>query len=460
MISVIIPVLNEAEKVRSVVEFVRRDPLVSEVIVVDDGSVDGTPALATEAGAVVLTSTLLGKGASMEDGMKAARNEIVLYLDGDLTGMRDELVSLMTRPIIDDRADFVKAKFTRRAGRVTTLTARPLLRCFFTELARFEQPLGGIVAARRSLLEKMWFETDYGVDIGLLIDAALAGARIVEVDIGRVEHESQPLEVLGDMAVQVARVIFDRAAKHGRMHMSQVQEVQEIERRMQAQLSLAAQHSARSSRLALLEMEGVLLAERYIVRLAERVQKTAELGRFLYDPGLQPEERTRRIAALFDGAPKELFEQTARDVPLTPGAADTVVGLRRMGYRVGIVTDGYYVASEIIRRRVFADFSIAQLMRFREGIATGRITLTPSMVHPQGCKIHGRCKQNIMLWLVKNMGISPREVLTIGGRQSDVCLLRASGQSVAFRPESQSVADAARHVLHDDLTKVLELAAV
>lgn len=64
-----------------------------------------------------------------------------------------------------------------------------------SELARFERPLGGIIAVRRSLLREIRFETDYGADIGLFLDVA--------VDIGHIEHDSHPLEVLGDMAKQV-----------------------------------------------------------------------------------------------------------------------------------------------------------------------------------------------------------------------------------------------------------------
>ena len=149
MVSVIIPVLNESPTVAAVVALARRAPGVSEVIVVDDGSIDGTPELAAEAGARVVTSTLLGKGASMEDGAWAAQNEIVLFLDGDLSGLAEDLVERMTAPMLAGKADFVKARFTRSAGRVTMLTARPLLLTFFPELAHFEQPLAGIIAARR-----------------------------------------------------------------------------------------------------------------------------------------------------------------------------------------------------------------------------------------------------------------------------------------------------------------------
>ena len=96
MISVIIPVLNECPTVASVVAFAQRAKNVSEVIVVDDGSIDGTPELAQSAGARVVTSTLLGKGASMEDGTWSATNDIIVFLDGDLSGLSEDLIEKLT----------------------------------------------------------------------------------------------------------------------------------------------------------------------------------------------------------------------------------------------------------------------------------------------------------------------------------------------------------------------------
>src|SRR3989442_13211018 len=127
LISVIIPVLNEAPTIASVVAFARQNPRVGEVLVVDDGSIDGTPELARAAGARVVTSTMLGKGGSMEDGVRLVRNDLLLYLDGDLRGLADDLIDRLAAPILSGEADFVKARFTRSAGRVTLLTARPLL---------------------------------------------------------------------------------------------------------------------------------------------------------------------------------------------------------------------------------------------------------------------------------------------------------------------------------------------
>ena len=165
-ISVVIPALNEAANIGSVIRLAAQCRLVNEIVVVDDGSIDDTRGEAERAGARVVNGSLLGKGSAMEDGLQAASGGLIVYLDGDLRGLRRDLIERMVEPLMDGRADFVKAKFSREAGRVTVLTARPLLATFFPELAVIAQPLGGLIAVRRALLEQLHFETDYGVDLG------------------------------------------------------------------------------------------------------------------------------------------------------------------------------------------------------------------------------------------------------------------------------------------------------
>lgn len=454
-VSVIVPVLDESETISAVVQFANRSPLVDEVIVIDDGSIDGTPELAQGAGARVVTSTMLGKGASMEDGMRVAKNDILVYLDGDLAGLSEDLIERMVQPIADNEADFVKAKFTRAAGRVTVLTAKPLLKTYFPELAHFEQPLSGIIAARRSLLQTMRFENDYGVDIGLLIDAAIAKARIAEVDIGHIEHDSQPLEVLGEMATQVARALLDRATRCGRHRTSYVAEIKDAERLTRAHPSEVLNRLPQPERVALFDMDGVLLNGRFIRELAEATGKVSELAEWLDNQLVGAAERTRRIAKIFAGVPGELFENIARNMPLITGAVEAVVGLRKQGYRVGIITDSFQIVAETVRRRVFADFTLSNLMRFSRGKASGNITICPAMVHPDGCKEHVVCKFNALRHIMDRTGIAPHQVLAVGDGDNDICLLKAVGTSIAFEPKTPAVRAAARHVVENNLAHVL-----
>jgi glucosyl-3-phosphoglycerate synthase len=455
MVSVIIPALNEVANIEYVVALAHRCPQVGEVIVVDDGSVDGTPEAAIRGGARVITSSLLGKGASMADGLQAARGDILVYLDGDLRGLNDQLIELLSAPIRHDKADFVKARFSRSAGRVTALTARPLLQTFFPEIARFAQPLGGIIAVRRALLEKLHFETDYGVDLALLIDAHFLGARLDEVDIGHLEHDSQTLEALGEMAKQVVRALMHRAERHGRLSINQVVEVEEVERQSRAEFALVTGRLDGAERLALFDMDGTLLRDRSVVVLAKQAGRYDALREFLDRHDLTPADRARAIAKVLAGVPRAAFEEVARTMELSEGARETVVALRKEGYRVGIVSDSYRIITEIVRRRVFADFSVANLMRFRDGFASGDITLSPIFEHENGCPDHPICKWNVLLHLEEKLGIPASRILSVGDSANDICLLRQSGTGIAFEPKAQEVSAAADFVIHSDMQQVL-----
>lgn len=456
-VSVVIPVLNESARIASVIRHVKRCRLVGEVIVVDDGSIDGTPELAEAAGARVVTSSLLGKGASMEDGVLEAQHDTVIFLDGDLSGLCEDLVDRLADPVLHGEADFVKARFSRRAGRVTVLTARPLLRTYFPEIAHFEQPLGGIIAVRKELLFKLRFENDYGVDIGLLIDAASVGARLLEVDIGHIEHISQDLDRLGEMATQVARTILERAAALGRLRLSFIQNSRERDRMRRAQPEHILARIGKVEKLALFDMDGTLLDGRFVLELAQRTGKTEALKKYLDRTDLKPETRTRRIANLFRGTRRELFEETARSLPLTPGAVEAVVGLRKLGYRVGIVTDSYHIAVETVRRRVFADFALSNIMEFRHGKATGVVTLAPTFRSGMtGWRAYD--KLNAVRFLAKRFEISPKQMLAVGDNDNDAGMLRAVRKSFAFQPKTDRVRRAAKRVINDRLDEVLEWA--
>src|ERR1041384_3164117 len=141
----------------------------------------------------------------MREGLMAAKHDIVAYVDGDILTYPEDIVERLTDPIVADEADFVKSYFERQAGRVTQLVAKPLLSILFPDLAHFQQPLSGMIAGRKSFLSKVQFETDYGVDIGLLIDMHMLGARIKEANIGRVENAMQTWEQLSKMSREVSR---------------------------------------------------------------------------------------------------------------------------------------------------------------------------------------------------------------------------------------------------------------
>jgi phosphoserine phosphatase len=438
--TVVIPALNEAGRIASVVRHALADPATAEVIVVDDSSIDDTARLARQAGAQVITSTMLGKGASMHDGVAVAQCDLIVYLDGDLAGLRPNIVTDLCRPIVRGEADFVKARFGRVGGRVTELTAKPMLKVFFPEIAHFAQPLGGLIAARASLLKALSFENGYGVDVGLLIDAHRTGARLAEVDIGSLENDSQPLLDLTAMANEISRVIYTRARQAGRLHMEQIVAMYETQRQATATLDYILSRRRGRSRVILLDMDGTITPGRYVVELARATGHEAALTKLL-DGTDDAVTRSDRIASLFKFVHKQQFERVANALPIRRGVIASVNRLRRAGFMVGLVSDSYFVAAEILRCRIFADFALAHTMQFDAEVCSGQVRLNPAFLAREGDPGPSICKSHVIRRLREDRGEpAVAECWAMGDNINDLGMLQAADRAFVIEPKSPLLA--------------------
>ncbi|OFT57202.1 glucosyl-3-phosphoglycerate synthase [Corynebacterium sp. HMSC05H05] len=224
-VSVVIPALNEQETVAGVVEKCLASN-ANEVLVIDPDSTDDTAKRAADAGAKVVPWREVdprepweGKGEALWRGVKAATGDVVVFVDADVTSLEPWWVDALAEPLRDDSVHLVKASYerARAGGRVTELTAKPLLRALFPQLAHIRQPLAGEYAIRRDTALRLPFVAGYGVEAGLLIDVASAHTptSIAEAELSPREHRNRPLTQLGPMADVVSRTILGRAGVGG-----------------------------------------------------------------------------------------------------------------------------------------------------------------------------------------------------------------------------------------------------
>ena len=209
-ISVIIPAFNEQKCIKKVVRLVKKNENVDEIIVVDNNSTDATAMLAEKEGAKVVFCKEQGKGYAMEKGLQESKNETVVFIDADINNYSKDVIQKLAEPILNDKADFVKSLFERTGGRVTELVAKPLLDILFPEIYKFSQPLSGMIAGKKSLLSKIEFEKDYGVDIGILLDMIQMDVKIEEIHIGKIRNQSQQWRNLEKMSREVMNAIIKR----------------------------------------------------------------------------------------------------------------------------------------------------------------------------------------------------------------------------------------------------------
>ena len=188
-IAVIIPALNEEGAIADLVRSVREQP-VDEIIVVDNGSTDGTAEAARQAGARVIEESRRGYGHACAAGVRAIQGaEILVFLDGDFSFLPEEMPLLLS-PIQAGKADLVLGSrergsiapgsmpFQQRFGNwLTAWLVRVLYRVSITDLGPYR-------AIRRGLLEDLSIqEMTYGWPAEMIVKAAQYRARILEVPV-------------------------------------------------------------------------------------------------------------------------------------------------------------------------------------------------------------------------------------------------------------------------------------
>ncbi|MFZ6025188.1 MAG: HAD-IB family phosphatase [Bacteroidota bacterium] len=449
MITIIIPVLNEERTIAKVVRYCWSKPMVSEVIVVDDQSFDNTVKLATQAGAKVITSSQLGKGSSMKDGLEQAKNDIIVFLDGDIDPYPEKMIEQMTHPILEDRYDFIKASFSRNSGRVTELVAKPLLSIFFPSLSHYSQPLSGMIAGRKNLFEKIVFFNDYGVDIGILIDMHQQNARISEVNIGYIENDSKPLQALGKMSKEVASAIIKKAFKQNSKSVS-MEEFQSINV-IQDQMELAFSEELKDAqKMVVFDMDDTILKGRFVDTFASRFNLTEQL-QDIRKKIVDRTVRTKAIARLFKGKTIQDLLVTVDSIELIADVKKVIVSLHERGYIVGIITDSYDFVANHIKNKIGADYFLANELEFSNNIATGEVKI-PSFFfrHEESFCLHNICKSNALDHILQKYGIDHGNCIAIGDSENDICMVRKSGFGIAFRSKDQYLKQSADLLIQEE----------
>ncbi len=234
-ISLALPALNEETTVGKVIGMVKRAlmdevPLLDEIVLMDSDSTDRTREIAADLGVPVYIHQQLlpelgarrGKGEALWKSLLVTRGDIVVWIDTDIVNIHPRFVYGLLGPLLlDPKIQFIKGFYRRPlkvgdklqaggGGRVTELTARPMLNLFYPELSGVMQPLSGEYGGRREMLEKLPFFSGYGVETGLLIDVFERGGleAIAQVDLLERVHHNQSLEALSKMSFAILQAVF------------------------------------------------------------------------------------------------------------------------------------------------------------------------------------------------------------------------------------------------------------
>lgn len=239
-ISVALPALNEEQTIGDVIHAIQRSlvqqiPLVDELVLIDSNSHDRTREIAREAGIPVFIHQEIlpqykprsGKGEALWKSLYITQGDLIIWVDTDIRNFHPRFVYGIIGPLLQRTSlKLVKGFYRRplhtstglkpgRGGRVTELTARPLLNLMYPGLSGIIQPLSGEYGGRRDALERMVFTSGYGVETSLLIEAfeRFKLSSIAQVDLVERIHRNQELANLSKMSFAIIQTVFAKLEK-------------------------------------------------------------------------------------------------------------------------------------------------------------------------------------------------------------------------------------------------------
>lgn len=203
---------------------------------------------------------------------------------------------------------------------------------------------------------------------------------------------------------------------------------------------------ARGQYLVLLDVDSTVIQDEVIDLLAERAGRLPEVAaitKSAMEGDIDFQEALRQRVALLAGLSADVLQEVREAITLTPGARTLCRTLKRLGYRIALVSGGFTAVIEPIARDLGVDVLRANDLEVVDGHLTGRVL---------GPIIDRVAKREVLEELAITYQIPRRRTVAIGDGANDVDMLAAAGLGIAFnaKPVTRAVADASVNVPYLD----------
>jgi phosphoserine phosphatase len=193
----------------------------------------------------------------------------------------------------------------------------------------------------------------------------------------------------------------------------------------------------RSKRLVVLDMDSTLIRIEVIDELARaagvgadvsRITERAMMGEMDYDESL------RQRVSLLKGLDVAVLDKLAANLPLTDGAETLVRVLKRLGYKIAVISGGFSRAAEALKRRLGVDYAYSNNLEVQGGKLTGRVV---------GPIVNAQRKAELLETIAQAEGVLLDQVIAVGDGANDALMLERAGLGIAFhaKPKLREAAD-------------------
>lgn len=212
--------------------------------------------------------------------------------------------------------------------------------------------------------------------------------------------------------------------------------------------------------LAAFDMDGTLTTGRLVFALAERFGLDNKVRAIQADNVLENFEKTKMIAALFEGLARRDIVSAVESIPLATNCEKAIALLKERGWKAGIISDSYTAAASVVAERLGMDFVAANELEFEGDRITGRVKM-PMGWQEIGCACRlSVCKRFHLEKHAKKLEVPISQTAAIGDTRADICMVRRAATGIAFMPKDGDIERAAKTVVREpDMMQVARLLA-
>jgi phosphoserine phosphatase len=192
----------------------------------------------------------------------------------------------------------------------------------------------------------------------------------------------------------------------------------------------------RTKRLVCMDVDSTFVRGEFIDELADLAgckPQVAEITARAMRGEIDFKQALAERVRLLEGLPLAEAMTLLQKIELTPGADRFVQALRSLGFRIGLVSGGFTVFVDELKRRYGLDFAFANELEIRDGKLTGRV---------QGSVVDGERKAQVLKDMAQVYNCRLEQTVAVGDGANDMLMLQTAGLGIAFRakPKLQEVA--------------------
>jgi phosphoserine phosphatase len=187
----------------------------------------------------------------------------------------------------------------------------------------------------------------------------------------------------------------------------------------------------KNKRLVFFDMDSTLVDMEIIDEMAQRAGVLKEVSRITEKAmrgDIDFEESLTQRVALLKGLRVEELEKIRNDMKLSEGAKDLVDTLKRLGFKLGLVSGGFDYFSDFLREKLGLDFSYANQLEIKSGVLTGKVL---------GKIVDNTYKAKIVNMVSSEEGVLLDQTVAIGDGANDVLMLGQAGLGIAYNAKEK-----------------------